>query len=80
MKRKYCRKAFYFCILCQNATIYIYRWIYVMWTYVHREFFFTIFGQCINELNYKVCYLTFDEQYPVYVVLVKICHLLFVAL
>ena len=26
-----------------------------MWTYLHREFF-TIFGQCINVLNYKyVC-------------------------
>ena len=27
-----------------------------MWTYVHREFFFTIFGQCINVLNYKTDY------------------------
>ena len=24
-----------------------------MWIYVHREFFFTIFGQFINVLNYK---------------------------
>ena len=24
-----------------------------MWNYVHREFL-TIFGQCINVLNYKV--------------------------
>ena len=27
-----------------------------MWTYVHREFFLTIFGQCINVLNYKNTY------------------------
>ena len=27
-----------------------------MWIYVHREFFFTIFGQCINVLNYKYIY------------------------
>ena len=27
-----------------------------MWTYVHREFL-TIFGQCINVLNYNVIYL-----------------------
>ena len=26
-----------------------------MWTYVHREFF-TIFGQCINVLNYNIDY------------------------
>ena len=30
--------------------IYIYRWIYVMWTYVHREFFDHIWAvyQCVE--------------------------------
>ena len=33
-------KLFIFAFSCQHAKkIYIYRWIYVMWTYVHREFF-----------------------------------------
>ena len=45
-------KLFIFALSCQHAKIYIYRWIYVMWTYLHREFL-TIFGQCINVLNYK---------------------------
>ena len=48
-------KLFIFAFSCQHAKIYLYRWIYVMWTYVHREFF-TIFGQCINVLNYKIYY------------------------
>ena len=32
-----------------------------MWTYVHRKFFFTIFGQCINVLNYNNNY---PETFP----------------
>ena len=30
--------------------------LYVAWTFVYREFF-TIFGQCINVLNYKAVYV-----------------------
>ena len=41
-----------------------------MSTYVHREFF-TIFGQCINVLNYKYYYMAGsasrqDEANPVF--------------
>ena len=32
-------KLFIFAFFCQNAKIYIHRWIYVMWTYLRREFF-----------------------------------------
>ena len=46
-------KLFIFAFSRQYATIYIHRWIYVMWTYGHREFL-TIFGQCINVLNYNL--------------------------
>ena len=34
-----------------------------MWTYVHREFFLTIFGQCINVLNVSVAFLVQVQQF-----------------
>ena len=44
-------KLFIFAFSCQHAKkIYIYRWIYVMWTYVHQEFFDHIWAvyQCVE--------------------------------
>ena len=44
------RRSVIFAFSCQNAKIYIHRWIYVMWTYVHREFFYHIWAvyQCVE--------------------------------